>query len=1008
MTQIPFKSDPPEATQASASMPNRSSNSEAATESVTAALSTPATGTISKPTTSFQLKRDDAAQRDRASSLGRQLLTTVLPLTLAPLAVASVVGYFIVQNRVQTQVTRDLEGYSLLSSKTVSDGVIDEHRFSSILANNPVVLDQVRNAARKVETDRLMQLPPNELEARFATNKLVEANQFLNDYLANAARAEGFSEILITEKNGLTVAFNKVASDFVQSDEDWWKQGKAQTQWISEPTFDESADVIGFNMSRAILDPKTNEFLGILKIFVTAFDELPIYLRNAGLEGTQQVQLLDTTTGAAISSYSDRGETAAKSSQDPLVLTGGKVVADLAARTVEASRAKQKPKLEDLQQQLRSTLPIQNLQLSSSSSTEEQINPFVVASFLHEGKQYSVASVPGTDWVAIASMDQAEIRGVGQGLLYTFGGIALVLGVVASVITIGLSRRLSSPLNDLSVKARLVSAGNLDVTAEPTGSTETRTLATTFNDLVLRVREFLQEQTLNARCATLTAEVTSAKAVTLGDLLPVFAKAVDEARDIVKTDRLVIYLFNPDWSGRIVAESVAKDLPSAFEQGLSDPCIPEETRQKYLEEGILLINDVANTPLHPAHRELLENLQVKSILGVPIVSQGKLYGLLITHHCHSTYQWQLLEIDVLKQLGLQLGVVIERVKLLEQTNALAEEQRQLKEGLQRNALQLLMDVDPVSQGNLTVRAKVTEDEIGTVADSYNATIASLRKIVIQVQEAAAQVSDTTDHSQTSIRTLSNSTAQQAQQILATLDRVQEMADLVRSVATNTRQAEIAMQQATRTVQEGDAAMNRTVDGILAIRETVAETAKKVKRLGESSQKISNVVNLISGFAAQTNILALNASIEASRAGEEGKGFAVVAEEVRVLARQSAEATTEIEKLVASIQAETNEVVMAMEAGTEQVVTGTQLVDETRQSLNKITTASRQISELVESIAQATVLQSKASETVTATMNTVAAIANQNTAAANQVSGAFEQLRSVAQALQEEVGRFKVS
>lgn len=177
---------------------------------------------------------------------------------------------------------------------------------------------------------------------------------------------------------------------------------------------------------------------------------------------------------------------------------------------------------------------------------------------------------------------------------------------------------------------------------------------------------------------------------------------------------------------------------------------------------------------------------------------------------------------------------------------------------------------------------------------------------------------------------------------------------------------------------------------------------------EASQKISKVVNLIGKFADQTNLLALNASIEAALAGAEGRGFAVVANEVRSLARQSAEATAEIEKLVADIQIETNEVVAAMEEGTEQVVTGTKLVDETRQSLNKITAVSTQISGLVQAIAQAAAAQSKASESVTLTMTDVAAISNKTSTEANRVSTSFKDLLAVAQELQTSAGQFKVS
>jgi methyl-accepting chemotaxis protein len=306
-----------------------------------------------------------------------------------------------------------------------------------------------------------------------------------------------------------------------------------------------------------------------------------------------------------------------------------------------------------------------------------------------------------------------------------------------------------------------------------------------------------------------------------------------------------------------------------------------------------------------------------------------------------------------------------------------------------------------------VRAKVTEDEIGTIADSYNATVESLCKIVRQVQEAAAQVVATTGDSEHSVQLLSAEASRQAVEIFAALEQIQQMANAAQAVAANAAQAEMAVQEAAQTVEEGDAAMNRTVDGMQSIRATVAETAKKVKHLGESSQKISTVIDLINAFAAQTNMLALNASIEASRAGEYGKGFAVVAEEVRTLARQSAEATEEIRKLIVSIQAETNEVVRAMEAGTEQVVMGTKLVDETRQSLNRITLTSAQIGRLVEAIAQATITQSETSETVTRTMQDIASIATQTSTEVQSVSSSFTELREVAQTLQDEVSRFKV-
>lgn len=355
----------------------------------------------------------------------------------------------------------------------------------------------------------------------------------------------------------------------------------------------------------------------------------------------------------------------------------------------------------------------------------------------------------------------------------------------------------------------------------------------------------------------------------------------------------------------------------------------------------------------------------------------------------------------------------ERIDLARQearmdADASAQEQKQQKEFLQKRALELLIEVDPVSRGDLTVRANVTPDEIGTVADSYNAIIRSLRQIVQKVQGAAASVTYTAEGNAATVQKVANEATEQALAIANALQQLQVVTQTSEGVSEFAKQAEQQVRLANAAVKDGDDAMNRTVEGISTIRETVSQTSKKVKRLGEASQKISKVVNLISGFAAQTNMLALNAAIEAARAGEEGRGFSVVAEEVRALAQQSAAATAEIESLVEEIQTQTNEVVTAMESGTEQVVVGTQLVEESRQKLTQISAVSTQVNLLIQEIAQAAAKQTEASATVSQTMEGVAVIAADTSKQSEDMAGSFSRLLEVAQGLQVSVAQFKVS
>lgn len=509
----------------------------------------------------------------------------------------------------------------------------------------------------------------------------------------------------------------------------------------------------------------------------------------------------------------------------------------------------------------------------------------------------------------------------------------------------------------------------------------------------------IQERNESAQQAQILKELTLKISAAINSE-QVFDIAAQEIRLALKADRVIVYRFDATWAGTVIVESVAEGYPKALGATIADPCFADSYVEKYRSGRIQATRDIYNAGLTPCHIGQLKPFEVKANLVAPINYKGNLLGLLIAHQCSGPRDWHQNEIDLFGQLTVQVGLALERSDLLAQQKIAEVEQRQMREKMQKRALELLMEVDPVSRGDLTIRAHVTEDEIGTIADSYNATIESLRRIVTQVQTAASQFTETTDTNEVAVRQLAQQANRQALDVAEALERLQAMNKSIQAVAENAAQAESAVQRATQTVDQGEDAMNRTVDGIVAIRETVAATAKQVKRLGESSQKISKVVNLIGSFADQTNLLALNAAIEAAHAGEEGRGFAVVADEVRSLARQSAEATAEIAQLVATIQAETNEVVNAMEAGTEQVVVGTKLVEETRRSLNQITAVSAQISGLVEAITSAAIEQSQTSESVTQ-------IADKNSSEASGVSATFKELLAVAQSLQEAVKQFKV-
>jgi twitching motility protein PilJ len=335
---------------------------------------------------------------------------------------------------------------------------------------------------------------------------------------------------------------------------------------------------------------------------------------------------------------------------------------------------------------------------------------------------------------------------------------------------------------------------------------------------------------------------------------------------------------------------------------------------------------------------------------------------------------------------------------------LADQQNLRNQAAIRRLLDEMVDL---SDGDLTIEATVTEDITGAIADSVNQAVEEMRNLVTTINETSVRVSASAQETRGTALRLEEASDHQRNQIEKATATVQAMSQAMSDMAAEASRSAAIAQQSVDIAAAGGSTVRRTIHGMDNIREQIQETSKRIKRLGESSQEIGNIVELIEDIADQTNILALNAAMQAAAAGESGRGFAVVADEVQRLAERSANATKQIDALVKTIQADTNEAVNSMEASTTEVVGGAKLAEDAGEALQRIEQVSQDIAKATEAMTEHLQQQSRDVGSINDTMGVIQQITSQTSEGTEQTTQSIENLAQMAEQLRQTVARFKL-
>jgi twitching motility protein PilJ len=362
--------------------------------------------------------------------------------------------------------------------------------------------------------------------------------------------------------------------------------------------------------------------------------------------------------------------------------------------------------------------------------------------------------------------------------------------------------------------------------------------------------------------------------------------------------------------------------------------------------------------------------------------------------------------------SLTLIVILVSMSLMVRSFLSTERRRAIEAGMQNQKnqhaiMRLLDEMSSLADGDLTVKATVTDDMTGAIADSVNFAVEQLRELVTGINITAQTVSESAKETMETTGKLASAAGQQAEQVREATDTINEMAESLDGMAARSRESNVVAQRSVAIAHNGSQMVQQSIKGMDTIRDQIQETSKRIKRLGESSQEIGDIVELINGIAEQTNILALNAAIQSASAGGAGRGFAVVADEVQRLAERATNATRRIEMLVQNIQTDTSEAVVSMESTTSEVVSGAEKAEDAGEALQRIESVSKDLSRLIEDISQEAQAQSETATQVAEQMNDIRDVSIQTSGGSEQTAQSMGRLADLVHKLSESVADFKL-